>query len=65
MDYSESIQTNAGSTNLKENTEIDNVVEKNDCDGESLYIVCYCEDITRAPFIVITLKKAENKFLTL
>jgi hypothetical protein len=39
MDYSESIQTHPGSTNLKENSEIDNVVDKNDCDGESLLTI--------------------------
>jgi hypothetical protein len=50
MDY-------AGSTDLKENSEIDSVADKNDCDGESLLI------ITGVPFIMITLKKARNKFL--
>ncbi|PNF35721.1 Mucolipin-3 [Cryptotermes secundus] len=32
MDYSESMQTHPGSTNLKENSEIGSVVDKNDCD---------------------------------
>jgi hypothetical protein len=59
MDYSESIQSQAGSTNLKENSEIDNVVDKNDCDGESLVTVCFCKDITRVPIIMIVLKSGK------
>lgn len=36
MAHSESIQEHSGSKIVKENTETDNLVEKNDCDGESL-----------------------------
>jgi hypothetical protein len=37
MDHSETIQ-DAGPMNTKENAEVDNSVERNDCDGESLFI---------------------------
>jgi hypothetical protein len=62
MDYSESIQTQAGSTNLKGNSEIDNVVDKNDCDGESLVTVCFYKDITLVPIIMIASKSGKLTF---
>jgi hypothetical protein len=39
MHHSESVQEYSGPTNVKDNTEIDNLVERNDCDGESLCII--------------------------
>jgi hypothetical protein len=60
MDYCESIQTQGGPTNFNENNEIHNVVDKNDCDGESLDSMCFCNDITRVPIIMIALKSGKE-----